>query len=260
MSDTLLTVQERKKFHSSSRLLMQKNKEERAYRKQLADMLLNGGMPSEISRSILNNGYLFSHEDRMACEILEKELIRVYAECHSYDAYQEPVSLECLYFIFQILSMEIPLSLHELVNEMIMKRYAAEEDVYKSLHERNSKSIQKRIDKSASLRESIRFHYPVAIFGFLSVLLGIIILFIGFDKWTYPEILIGLSLLSPVFFLRESRKSFIQFRTDVDIEKEIQKLEKQIFVLRTRLQKQQNKMSKLKELLFAPQMEDKTGY
>ena len=117
----------------------------------------------------------------------------------------------------------------------------------------NNEKIALYQEKIALLHQGIRAHYPFAIFSLLSVVLGIIVLFIGFNHWTYPEMLFGLVLLSPVFLINDSPSALIRFRKDIDAENEVLNHKRKIAILSIQLDSQKKVIQKLetqRQLIF----------
>ena len=81
--------------------------------------------------------------------------------------------------------------------------------------------------------------------------MGVIILFVGFNDWTYLEMLIGLALLTPVFFISDTPTAIIRFRKDIQKEIEIQQCKKAILKRSLQIEEQQKKIDHLDALFLS---------
>ena len=249
MAHTFLSEHEVSFISRSNRILINKRKEERKFQKQFANFLLQGGMSEPVARSILNGGILFPHEDFQAQTILQQTILDVFSNAEDFYGYKEPITLEGIIFMFRLIDKNISKELQPVIKRIVDKRKAVEKQKYDEIVQQNEPLIQECQRLINERTEQIRFNYPVAILSLLSVLAGIVVLFMGFKHWIYTELLLGGALLLPVFFIQDSPHAFIRLRADTEKEREIKNYYRTMTEKLTQINLQKQKLASLDKQL-----------
>jgi hypothetical protein len=247
--DGQVRIAEQNTLPGRSRQQLEQRRLERQYSKRLAAFLSHGGMEEHVARSVMNGGQLFPTEDERASSILEEQIRECFDGEPDFKPYSEPVSLECLDYMFSFISQEPPESLWNLYREVIKRRMAEERTRMTSLEEAMGGEIAKLEKEQGKLASEMKKRWPMAVLSFASVVAGIVILFIGFRTWALAEIVVGLGLLSPAVFLAESEERLIQLRGDQIASSRLLELDGQIGAVRERFDTQREKLDRLKARL-----------
>ena len=251
MAHTFLSEHEVSFVSRSKRFLINKRKEERQFQKQFANFLLQGGMPENVARSILNGGILFPHEDLQAQAILQQTILDVFSKTKDFCGYKEPITLEGIVFMFRLIDKNISPELQPIIGRIIEKRIVIEKQKYEEITSQNELLIAECQHQINERNKRIEFNYPFAILSLLSVLAGIVTLFIGFKHWTYIEMLVGAALLFPVFFIQDSPNALIRLRADTEKEREINSYYQTMTEKLTQINLQKQKITHLEKQLQA---------
>ena len=249
MAHTFLSEHEISFVSRSNRILIEKRKEEQRFQKQFSAFLLKGGMPEHVARSVLNGGVLFPDEDLQAQKILKQTILAFFSKNKDFFGYEEPIRLEGIIFMYQLIDKKIPIELQPVIKMIIQKRTAIEQQKYDQITAKNQPLIQKYKRQIEERNNQIRFNFPFAVLGLCSVLAGIITLFVGFHKWTYPEMFSGLFLLAPALVIQDSPNSFIRLRKDTQKAKEIENYHQEIEQKQRQIDEQSVKIINLEKQL-----------